>query len=1278
MKHDQAFRNWYYLLFVVTFVIQITSCAQNQDKDLSASKETKEKNYTHPLIYTPGTDTVALPMVISLKTCPKPRYVDIPEKPGGFYTVHHAEGNEEKIDLKPPETISLPIVTTPLPLNSDKVEIDQSAAGTGFFSTYTSDDGLALDAIVCGLKDQSGNLWFGTYGGGVSRYDGKSFTNFTTAQGLANNNVRSIMQDKSGNLWFGTYGGGVSRYDGKYFLNFTTAQGLANNIVLSITEDQNGNLWFGTHGGGVSRYDGKSFTTYTTSQGLANNQVRSITEDQNGNLWFGTFGGGASRYDGNTFTNFTTSQGLANNHVVSITEDQNGNLWFGTHGGGVSRYDGKSFMNFTTAQGLANNYVLSTGKDQNGNLWFGTSGGGVTRFDGKVFTNFTTSQGLANNNVRSITEDQSGNLWFGTFGGGVSCYGGKSFINFTTSQGLANNIVVSIAEDQNGNLWFGTFGGGVSRYNGYSFTNFTISQGLANNRVLAITEDQSGNLWFGTSGGGVSRFDGKSFTNFTTLQGLADNKIRSITEDQNGNIWFGTSGGGVSRFDGKSFTNYTTSQGLASNHIWSITEDQNGNLWFGTYGGDVSRYDGKSFTNFTTAQGLANKIVLSITEDQNGNLWFGTYGGGVSRYDGESFVNFTTQDGLVDNHVTQILIYQDKIFIGSNLGLSTLLYFKPKSAQSNNKSHIMPQNDMPNSELNKYTPVFETYNSATGYPVKDVNSNGLHLDNKGIIWAATGSDKTSLVRLDYDAILKNESPPKVILQNLKVNNQNICWYNLAGRSKPKVLSSGSHDSINLGFDSLSLQFESSKADSLAIINEENITFGKPLNEALRDTMRQKFGDIKFGGITRFYPLPKDLILPYKHNHVTFEFAAVAPARPFLVKYQYMLEGYDNGWSPVTNKSSASYGNIDQGTYTFKLKACSPDGIWSEPVVYTFSVLPPWWRSWWMYSIYAIVFIGTIYLLYRWRVTKLKKEKETLELTVKERTIEVVKQKAEIEHKNEVLYAREEELQAANKELRAKNKELIDKNEIINLKNAELKDSQEKLQKLNTDKDHFIQMLAHDLRSPFNMILGFLNLLTMNIHKYDIGTIEKQIILINSTAKNTFGLLEDILTWVRANSGKIAFEPQKLNFSTICNELIERLKLTAGTKEIKINYSSAQEIHFFADKNMIMTILRNLISNSIKFTHKNGRIDVYAEQNPSNITITVSDNGIGIEPEILNKLFDISQKITTDGTANEKGTGLGLLLCKEFVERHNGKIWVESEIGNGSAFSFTIPGKPENE
>jgi signal transduction histidine kinase len=238
-------------------------------------------------------------------------------------------------------------------------------------------------------------------------------------------------------------------------------------------------------------------------------------------------------------------------------------------------------------------------------------------------------------------------------------------------------------------------------------------------------------------------------------------------------------------------------------------------------------------------------------------------------------------------------------------------------------------------------------------------------------------------------------------------------------------------------------------------------------------------------------------------------------------------------------------------------------------------------------------------------------------------------------------------------------------EDIKSKNAEL-------QKLNADKDYFMSILAHDLKTPFNSILGFLDLLANNLHTYDINEIERQITVVHKSALRAYHLLEDILSWAFSQSGKLPFEPKEFNFKSNCDKVVEMLKPNADNKGISIYNVEAEKIIVYADSNMLNTILRNIISNAIKFTSCGGKIHINAEQNNSEVTISVSDNGTGISPEILSTLFDITKMYSSKGTANEKGTGLGLLLCKKFVEKHSGKIWVESELGLGSTFKFTLP------
>jgi PAS domain S-box-containing protein len=239
----------------------------------------------------------------------------------------------------------------------------------------------------------------------------------------------------------------------------------------------------------------------------------------------------------------------------------------------------------------------------------------------------------------------------------------------------------------------------------------------------------------------------------------------------------------------------------------------------------------------------------------------------------------------------------------------------------------------------------------------------------------------------------------------------------------------------------------------------------------------------------------------------------------------------------------------------------------------------------------------------------------------------------------------------------------------------LKIKEVQLIRLNADKDRFISILGHDLKSPFNNILGLSEVLTEEIHQLRIDEIEDIANNIFRSSKITNNLLEDILMWARSQSGHIRFKPLEISFYNICKNIIEVLNPNSFAKNITIYCPVIDNIVVYADIDMLKTILLNLISNAIKFTNKGGSINIHAELNSEYVTITVSDNGIGIAKDDIVKLFDISQVLTTKGTDGETGTGLGLLICKDFVEKHNGQIRVTSEVGKGSEFIFTLPCHP---
>ncbi|RLD65404.1 MAG: hypothetical protein DRI95_08810, partial [Bacteroidetes bacterium] len=284
-----------------------------------------------------------------------------------------------------------------------------------------------------------------------------------------------------------------------------------------------------------------------------------------------------------------------------------------------------------------------------------------------------------------------------------------------------------------------------------------------------------------------------------------------------------------------------------------------------------------------------------------------------------------------------------------------------------------------------------------------------------------------------------------------------------------------------------------------------------------------------------------------------------------------------------------------------------------------------------------------------------------------------------------------ELEGENGQIIAKSNVLIENNNKLTIsknitlqKKAELalKESEMKLRESNETKDKFFSIIAHDLKSPFNTMLGFSDLLINDFEKYNVKEQKTFIGAINQDIQNTYKLLENLLLWSQSQQGTIEFNPQKENLYLLSIETLNLLNQSATKKTIQLINKIPEDVFVEADKNMLAAIMRNLISNAIKFTPGNGVVEIgcrvspvkthgHASQHDTLYEIYVKDSGIGLTKEKQAKLFKISENISTKGTEKETGTGLGLILCKEFVEKHDGRIWVESEPGKGSSFIFTL-------
>lgn len=242
--------------------------------------------------------------------------------------------------------------------------------------------------------------------------------------------------------------------------------------------------------------------------------------------------------------------------------------------------------------------------------------------------------------------------------------------------------------------------------------------------------------------------------------------------------------------------------------------------------------------------------------------------------------------------------------------------------------------------------------------------------------------------------------------------------------------------------------------------------------------------------------------------------------------------------------------------------------------------------------------------------------------------------------------------------------------------AEIKLKNDELTNLNATKDKFFSIIAHDLKSPFNSIIGFSSLLSRQVNERDYEGIKKYATIIQESSQQALDLLVNLLEWSRSQTGKMVFTPEDVDVAFLISQSVGILIGAAQQKQIAVHKQMPANLVVRADNAMVNTILRNLISNAIKFTNPGGSIVISAERKAEELLISVADNGVGINQVSIDKLFRIEETYSTLGTQKEKGSGLGLLLCKEFVEKHGGRIWVESEVGKGSTFWFTIPLKKE--
>lgn len=767
------------------------------------------------------------------------------------------------------------------------------------------------------------------------------------------------MQDKRGYIWFAAQQAGVSRYDGKAFKNFTKADGLIANDVSSICEDRQGNIWFATTEG-ISRFDGEHFTNYNDKNGLESKIIKSIYSDSNGILWFSTSGGGISRYDGKQFHNYNTKDGLPSDIIFCFLEDKNGNYWLGTSKG-LCKFDGKSFTSYSMKDGLSGNKIISLMQDTRGRLWIGSNEAGITIYDGKTFSPYNLEDALNHDSPQQMLEDKHNNVWIAMSHGLLKISSSKKHL-FTKKDGLEEDNINSLCLDYEGNLWIGTFNGAVL-YRGETFVNFSEKDGLGKKNISAVLQDTHGN-YIVASTKGLNIYNGKSITELYNLPELKESNILSLYKDTKELIWLGTESNGafVLRYKNGTYVKdrvINSFEGKEINTITRIIEDKYHRIWLASYGGGVFVLNENHFeAHYTTTNGLPSNDVTGLYEDRSGNIWISSLQGGVTKFDGKIFSTFNSKNGLPDNSVTPIIETNGMLLFGT------------------------PQAGIACYDGKKFSTI------STKQGLHSNNITALLADNKNNIWV--GSDK------GLDKMRINTNPLSVI--SVKRYSEEKGFND--AEINPHALFMDNVNDIWIGtIDGLErysaeLDFPGNVPPRVELTEiklfYQTVDWKKYANET----------DSKTG-------LPQNLKLSHENNNLTFVFQALTSAN---INYTYMLQGLDKSWSPLNNGNEAVFTNLSPGDYKFMVQAINSDKVSSQNIVsYSFTIVPPFYKTWWFFSLSIMSLAASIFGFIGWRTKSLRKEKEKLEQTVKLRTAEVVGQKDVADHQRKIAEEKRKEI-----------------------------------------------------------------------------------------------------------------------------------------------------------------------------------------------------------------------------------------------------------------------------
>ncbi|MBN2730999.1 MAG: hypothetical protein JXR26_01090 [Balneolaceae bacterium] len=1048
--------------------------------------------------------------------------------------------------------------------------------------------------------------------------------NWTIKDGLPVNAVNEVIQDDDGYIWFTTYDG-IVRFDGLNFkvLNRSNTPEMPQNRAVNIHHQKGVGIWVSLENGGLVLISDDGAQYFGEEQDFTRSDVTFMLEDSRGRMWFGTYQG-LYKFENNLFSRVLTRDTPSQNRISYIYEAQDRSIWVATFDGLVHLEDGDVEI-FDREPATVHNEFTQIISNGEGELWVG-SRMGLLVLKNRKLVRPDVFEPLDGEYVTAIYKDERIRL-ISTDRGFYKYDGMLVQLDKYSSQ---YESFQHFYRDSGGRLWMLKNNGNAFLLKEDEVVRAGGIENLSDYHFNRIMEDREGNIWLTTARNGIVRVSHAQAKVIGKREGLSGNNILGLFEDSRGRFWVGTRDGGLNIIDGDQVAHIYEEEGISSNIIQTIAEDKEGNIWVGYYQEGIDKITDNNITRYNLGFGARINDVRAVHVSADSAIWLGTYGGLV-KFDpvDEDHIIYTTEDGLAGNLVR----YIDEAPDGS-LWIATadggVSHFKDGSFQNYTKEDGLSSNNI----RSVYVDEYDSGTVWVGTEVKGLNrirgddidflgiEHGLpdHIihyisqDQKGWLWMSSNRGVFKIKKEELNQFLDEKA----------ANFKMVHYGQAEGMRNPEC--NGSFQQGGLRTSNATFWF--STQEGVAIFDVDPVSQNRVAPPVV-------LKDISAAG-EHYSTRKADFESGVDDFQINFH--AITFVSPEKTTFRYKLEGYNNEWKEVVGDRVVTYNDVPPGDYTFQVLAANNNGVWSpEPATAAIRVTPLFYQRWWFYLLLFVIVMAGYYGFSRARYRYLMKRQEKMQVVIDEQTAILRQEKEAVKEQNKII-----EKQA------------------------------QKLEESNQAKDRFFSIIGHDLRNPFQALVGYSSMILDSYETMNKDEVKDSLKEVQKASERLLNLVSSLLSWSSLQTEKVKPKPEKLPLHELIKKNVTLLSQSAQQKDIALKIEENESQQLYADRNMIDTILRNLISNAIKFTERGGEVTVKSYSKNDISCIEVSDTGIGMPPELVDKLMRLDKNTSRFGTENEAGSGLGLVICNDMVRLHNGSIEVESEEGNGTTFIVSIP------